>query len=229
MRLDHLLYDKSWLGELLVKIPASWDWPANFWSLLRFVGIFVVILLYRQDRWLGILAFGFFLYTDALDGVMARHQHRRVYLWLDIFFWLYVIGWIKREIWQKAGQWFDPLADKVFIISSLYYFGLVAKPILWPALFYLAAIVEIVSRLVIIPLIRGVIMKKSLVIKANKLGKAKFINEAIVGGLIMLAQVAPIDSALINGWLVVVIALSLGSMLGHIMPEKFQQWHLFND
>lgn len=211
----------------LVSVPVSFCWPANFWTTIRLFGLLVVIPLFSYNHYLGFLGFILCLYTDGLDGLMARYypdkSDTRINSWLDFFFWLYVFDFITEDQYDSVGKWFDPLADKIFIISAFFYFGLWLEPVISPWLFYTMAIIEISNRGVIIPLVRKVIMKKPLHIKANKLGKMKFISESLVGFLVMFYYLWPDTLWLssLNILMFVAIALSVGSMLGHLYPERF--------
>ena len=227
-RLDGLLSDRWPIVGIIARVPAGLEWPPNFWTTIRFFGAFWVILFFNISPVWGALCFAFCLYTDALDGLMARRCRPLTYaqrpkLWLDFFWWLYVFEIIKKKTYDNVGEWFDPLADKVFIITCFYYFGLLNEPLLNPILFYTVMIVELSSRGVIIPVVRKVFLKKHLYVKANKLGKAKFITESLVGLAIMFYYLLGIPALAVsaNFLLLVAVTFSLGSVFGHLWPERF--------
>ncbi len=226
-QLEGLLSGRWPVFGALAKVPVSFGWPANFWTTIRFFGALWVILSFKINPLLGALCFVLCLYTDALDGLIARCQaieySRRPKLWLDFFWWLYVFDVIGKKTYDNIGKWFDPLADKVFIIACLYYFGLYVKDLINPTFFCLMVVVEFSGRGVIIPVVRKIIMRKPLYIKANKLGKAKFIVEALLGVIVMLCYLVDFPW-LINGVVVLMltaIVLSVGSISGHLWPEFF--------
>ncbi len=221
-RLDGLLKSKSVLG-VFAKVPASFCWPPNFWTTIRLIGVLPVTLCMYFNHSLGFVCFVLLLYTDAIDGMTARETSPNTSWWLDPFFWLYTFALIKKERWRAAGEWYDPLADKIFISTCFFYFGLLAQPLINATIFYTMVAVELGNRGMIIPLVRKVIMKKPLYIKSNNLGKTKFFSEAIAGVIIMFYYVVD-DKRLIEGanWLMIAaIILSIGSMLGHLWPERF--------
>ena len=219
---DNLFQHKSVWGSV-ASLPVNLYWPANLWSTIRLFGLLPTAIVFNYDSNLGVICFLFILYTDGVDGAIARRQSPFTQWQLDPFFWFYAFGLIKIEVWREVGKWYDPLADKVFIISSFYYFGLILEPIVSPILFYLMVIIEVSNRGFIVPFVRKVIMKKPLYIKANKLGKAKFISESVVGILIMSYHLLDdqLIVSLVDILMPVIVILSLGSMLGHLWPEKF--------
>lgn len=220
-------FDRWPILGTIVKVPISFGLPPNVWTAIRFFGAIWVILCFKVNPILGALCFGLCLYTDALDGLMARSQPsdygERPLICLDPFFYPFFLDWISKETYDNIGKWFDPLADKAFILTCFYYFGLLTKPLISPVLFYLLLAVEFSSRGIIIPFVRKVIMKKPLYIKANKLGKAKFIIESLVGVVIMLCYLVNwpwlIPGA--NALMIIGITLSIGSISGHLWPERF--------
>jgi len=231
-QLDGLLSGRWPILGVFAKVPISLGLPPNVWTAIRFFGAIWVVLCFKVHPILGALCFAVCLYTDALDGLMARSQPtdyaQRPKLWMDIFFHLYAYDVINQKTYDETGKWFDPLADKVFIISCFYYFGLFTKPLIIPALFYLMMAVEFSGRGMIIPFIRKVIMKKPLYVKANKLGKAKFIVESSAGVAIMLCYLVN-WSWLIPGanfLMIIGIGLSIGSIFGHLWPERFVKMKL---
>lgn len=226
-QLDSLLSGRWPILGIIAKVPASFSWPPNFWTAIRFFGVLWVILSFKLNPILGALCFAACLYTDALDGLMARSQpveySKRPNLWLDFFWWLYVFDYISQKTYDETGEWFDPLADKVFIIACFCYFGLFVQPIIHPALFYLMMAVEFSGRGIIIPYVRKVVMKKPLYIKANKLGKAKFIMESLAGVSIMFCYLISWPWLIISANFLVIIGIvfSIGSISGHLWPERF--------
>lgn len=226
-QLDGLLSGCWPILGLFAKVPISLGLPPNVWTAIRFFGAIWVILCFKVNPILGALCFAVCLYTDALDGLMARSQPsdyaQRPLIYLDPFFWIYSFDWISKETYDNIGKWFDPLADKVFIIPCFYYFGLFTMPLITPVLFYSVVAVELGSRFFIIPIVRIWMMKKPLYVKANKLGKAKFIIESSVGVAIMLCYLVnwPWLVGTANFLMFVAIFFSIGSMLGHLWPERF--------
>lgn len=225
------LADLPVVGRLIC-LPAKLRWPPNLWTTLRLIGIIFVIPAFSLNYYLGLVCFCFMLLTDGIDGMLARKKGYQPIIFLDPLYWLYLLRVISLDIWLYSGRWYDALADKVFIISSFFYFGFVINPItiIDFQLFIIMIIIELSGRLIIIPFWRKVIRGKELYIPSNILGKAKFGIESIVGILVLLSCIINysglIEIIYYLMWLI--ISLSVGSIIGHVYPEKFMQLKLLN-
>jgi len=122
-------------------------------SLLRiaFIPIFVWILLLdvKYNKYIAACVFILLSLTDALDGYIAR---------------------AKKQV-TKLGKIIDPIADKLLISTALIFF--IGKGVdLWMAL-------AIISRELIITVLRLIALSKNVVIAASKLGKLKTISQVV--------------------------------------------------
>ncbi|MCX7778685.1 MAG: CDP-alcohol phosphatidyltransferase family protein [Patescibacteria group bacterium] len=132
-----------------IKIIPSWVKP-NHLSLLRIlmIGPIIILLFVRQN----IIAMILFILTallDTFDGVLARVRAQKT----------------------KEGEWLDPLADKLLILSILWLYGLKHLP-LW-----LIAITTILESLLVLG--RPIKIKFGISTKANSWGKIKMTLQSL--------------------------------------------------
>lgn len=198
--------------------------PANTWTAFRALGIIIFIPTLNYGPYVAGLVFAFLLLTDFIDGKVARLHKSYSQHWLDPLWYLWRLGLISRQNWEKSGIWFDPMADKIFILSYFYYLGIVQSNLL-PLWFWLSlAIIELSGRAVIIPIARSLLCK-SIILPANFWGKAKFVAEAILAVLIFLAYyLQQCDfSAVILALCVITLAMAVFSVVNYIF-EFHDPW-----
>lgn len=176
----------------IIKIIPFWLKP-NHLSIFRFLmtGPIVILLLTGQK----IAAIVFFILAaslDIFDGVLARVRLQKT----------------------KTGEWLDPLADKVLILSVLWFYGLKFLP------FWLIFLITILEILIVSG--RPIKVKLKISAKANIWGKIKMTLQslAVIGLLIGTNPFKPI--VLILFFLSVVFAfLSLFTHFYDILKFKF--------
>ncbi|MHB8509961.1 MAG: CDP-diacylglycerol--glycerol-3-phosphate 3-phosphatidyltransferase [Candidatus Dormibacteria bacterium] len=114
--------------------------------------------------------------TDSLDGRIAR-RYRKV---------------------TQVGQFLDPLADKILILSVM---AILVQDRLLPA--WMAIV--IVARELLITGLRSVAVPKGLIIAATPWGKTKTVSQMFAVGLLMLERPYPAlrGPALVMLWLAV--------------------------
>ncbi len=146
-------------------LRAEFNLP-NFFSILRviLIPVFIYFLSLKTiNGWIGALfVFGIASFTDFLDG------------------------WIARKLKQvsRFGEFIDPLADKLLVISSL-----IALIVLDPFLeiFDLWMIIIIVGRDVLITIMRMLALKKGRPLRTSRFGKFKTAFQMI--GIIMIIMI----------------------------------------
>lgn len=151
-------------------------WLANALTLSRIPIAVVFWLTYGDWRWsLGLVALA--AVTDAADGTVARWARRRT-----------------GDTSPSAGEWLDPLADKVFILVVL-----AAIQVHDPAPWGLIALI-VARELVLIPLaavyrliIHG---RGEHAFQAGALGKAATIAELLAIGALVLQSSAVVPLAI---------------------------------
>ena len=180
--------------------------PGNFWTSLRIIGPLPVILLIDWSVWASLAAFLFFALTDFIDGKVARLRGED----------------------GGSGVWFDPTADKIFILVLFWWFSCWANNLFEPWLLYLLVAIELGGRLVIF-LVWKFQDKKidSNDIKAKWYGKAKFFLQILLGiglfGYLIFPALWWYD--FFNSAMSVVLFFAAISVVSHIweIPEPFKK------
>lgn len=162
----------------------------NHWTALRVIGAVPLVLMINEGSF--IQALGLFVIlalTDFMDGLVAR-----IYGRVTAF-----------------GKFFDPLADKIFLLSAL--FALIPL-----AFFFDFLILCFYEGLLFIIAAFAYFFPKNtwIALGANRFGKAKARSEV---ALIMLFFAARMDIwlnvAVLQVMFLAVIALAIASVLGH--------------
>lgn len=162
---------------------------ANILSLVRVCMIPLFIWIYMSDiQYSNLIALAVFVVaslTDWLDGLLAR----------------------KLNLITKLGQFLDPLADKLLVISAL--ICMVEKHVI---LGWMVTI--IIARELIISIFRAVAASDGIVLAASKWGKLKTVIQMIAIILLLLANttfdIAEISSKNIFVWLAVILTVVSG-------------------
>jgi CDP-diacylglycerol---glycerol-3-phosphate 3-phosphatidyltransferase len=142
-----------------------WTLP-NFLSLSRILIIPVLVyLLTFPDRTSGLLAASLFIFaavTDYFDGYLAR----------------------RNKSVSDVGKILDPLADKLMVASVLIMLAAIDRPHEPNVPAWL--VVVILARESAVTVLRGIALTEGIVMRAESLGKYKFILQAyaVVGLLI---------------------------------------------
>ena len=128
---------------------------ANAVTGLRVLLVPVVAFLLALDtvagRWWALAVFVFAALTDSLDGFVARRGGGGV---------------------SRLGQLADPLADKLLIVGSLVVLAWQNEVVWWP-------VVVIAIREVAITVQRQLLVRRGVVMPADRLGKAKTLTQMI--------------------------------------------------
>ena len=180
----------------------------NFFSFLRviLVPVFIYFLwLKTVEGWLGALVvFGVAAFTDFLDGWTAR----------------------KLKQVSEFGEFIDPLADKLLVISSL-----VALIVLDPNLevFDLWMIIVIVGRDVLITLMRMLALRRGKPLRTSRFGKFKTAFQMIGIILIILTYMAKrtqiyVSHESLTYWIMLAVTI-LTALSG--LRYLFTNWQLF--
>jgi CDP-diacylglycerol--glycerol-3-phosphate 3-phosphatidyltransferase len=183
---EHKIYfhDKIMAKTVLRLIP-RWIKP-NHVTVLRFILTPVVVVLMMNEKfYIGLYAFLFVAFTDAIDGSMARTRNQ-------------ITDW---------GKIYDPVADKILIGSMV--FVVVFRYIeMWAAVL----IVSIEAIIIIASWRRKLKGKK---VEANIWGKIKMILQVLGVVILLLSIIFNIASLLpfASGALYLAIAFAIVSLL----------------
>lgn len=162
---------------------------ANGFTMLRVALVPVVAVLVAQGtggaRWWAMAVFLLAAFTDGLDGYVARRTGNGVTRW---------------------GQLADPLADKLLILGALVVLGWQADVPWW-------AVGVIAVREVAITVLRTVLVRRDVVLPADRFGKAKTVAQ-IVYVAIELAPGTPSRLEAATLWLVLVLTVGSGLAYG---------------
>ena len=136
----------------------------NKLSMLRIIlaPVFLFFLIYNFVPYHALWALLVFLvasYTDHLDGKIAR----------------------ARGIVTSFGQFLDPLADKVLIVSALVCFSVMRLCSVWVPLIVLLREFSVTS-------LRLVAVESGKVIAANRWGKMKTVSQIIASGYLLAIE-----------------------------------------
>jgi CDP-diacylglycerol--glycerol-3-phosphate 3-phosphatidyltransferase len=174
----------------------------NALTIVRFALIpAIIVLLYSKDPRLVLLSTGVFLvaaFTDWLDGTIAR----------------------KYKLITRFGTFFDPLADKLLILSM--FFVLVDLEIipLWVVLLILA-------RELVVTDIRNACSTNKKVVGANWMGKTKFILQTLLIlylQLVLYVQRANMPSAIFT--IPIAYYATVGvTVVSLLFAINFAYWH----
>jgi len=223
-KIKGLLEDNSYIKAIMSQFAI---FPANFWTLLRLAGVYWLISVYQQGGAAVFVVFLGLVITDFIDGKVARiRQAHQItsFKWLDPFWYAMKLRLMGSGTWHKTGSWFDPMVDKVFILSFFYYYGVILMPIMELWFFGALLFLEFSGRLLIIPLGRK-LLGKPIIVEANFWGKFKFGSECAAGFLIFLANYNQLFNwvylAQVTLWLT--LALSVFSIINYIF-EFHDPW-----
>ena len=140
-------------------------WLPNLLTSIRvlLVPIFLYCLFtdYNHGKFIALIIFLIAASTDAYDGIIAR----------------------KYNLVSKFGIFFDPLADKILILSAFYAFMFI--PILSPMV-KLWMVVLISFRDVVITILRTILQYKGVTMITSKLGKLKTALQLITINVILI-------------------------------------------
>ena len=162
--------------------------PSNALTLLRIflVPVLVIVLLERTEDspLLGSVIFGVAVFTDWLDGYLARRRN---------------------EV-TRLGILLDPLADK--LLTSAAFLSLVELDAV-PAWM----VMIILGREFAVTGLRNVAAGRGVLIAASNLGKAKMVTQVVAIFLLLLGRNYPVLQPLgaVALWVVVVMALVSGT------------------
>lgn len=127
----------------------------NFLTIVRFFLIPVIgFLMYSKDPnyvLASLVIFVFAVFTDWLDGYIARNYNKKT----------------------TFGTFFDPLVDKMLILTMLFLFVDLDMLPLW-------MILLVLFREFLVTGVRQVCSKPKKIVGANWMGKTKFIMQALV-------------------------------------------------
>jgi CDP-diacylglycerol---glycerol-3-phosphate 3-phosphatidyltransferase len=158
-------------------------WP-NALTVLRALLVIPVVLLTlkRTDAsdWVAFIAFGVAALTDGLDGAIAR----------------------RLELVSPAGQFLDPLADKILVIASMIALVVVGRFPAW------AAVVIVVRELVVTAL-RMLASRRGRGFPASVAGKLKT-GAQLIAVLLYIVPAAGDGLRLTFLWLAVVLTVVSG-------------------
>lgn len=161
---------------------------ANGFTLLRVALVPVVAVLVAQEsqaaRWWATAVFCFAAFTDGLDGYVARRTGGGVTRW---------------------GQLADPLADKLLIVGALVVAAWQLDVPWW-------AVAVIAVREIAITALRSFLVRRDVVMPADRFGKAKTVAQIVYVALV-LAPGTPATVTTVMLW--VVLLLTLGSGLAY--------------
>ena len=143
----------------------NFRWLPNILTSIRvlLVPIFLYCLFteYDHGKFIALITFLVAAITDAYDGIIAR----------------------KYNLVSKFGIFFDPLADKILILSAFYAFMFI--PILSPMV-KLWMVLLISFRDVVITILRTILQYKGITMITSKLGKLKTALQLITINVILI-------------------------------------------
>ena len=143
----------------------NFRWLPNILTSIRvlLVPIFLYCLFteYDHGKFIALITFLVAAITDAYDGIIAR----------------------KYNLVSKFGIFFDPLADKILILSAFYAFMFI--PILSPMV-KLWMVILISFRDVVITILRTILQYKGITMITSKLGKLKTALQLITINVILI-------------------------------------------
>ena len=143
----------------------NFRWLPNILTSIRvlLVPIFLYCLFteYDHGKFIALIIFLIAAITDAYDGIIAR----------------------KYNLVSKFGIFFDPLADKILILSAFYAFMFI--PILSPMV-KLWMVILISFRDVVITILRTILQYKGITMITSKLGKLKTALQLITINVILI-------------------------------------------
>ena len=143
----------------------NFRWLPNLLTSIRvlLVPIFLYCLFtdYNHGKFIALIIFLIAAITDAYDGIIAR----------------------KYNLVSKFGIFFDPLADKILILSAFYAFMFI--PILSPMV-KLWMVVLISFRDIVITILRTILQYKGITMITSKLGKLKTALQLITINVILI-------------------------------------------
>ncbi|MFN3301946.1 MAG: CDP-alcohol phosphatidyltransferase family protein [Patescibacteria group bacterium] len=169
----------------LVKFLPSWLKP-NHLSIIRILMIFpILFFLYTHQNIIAFFLFLLAVFLDIMDGVLARARFQIT----------------------KIGEWLDPLADKLLILSILLTYA-------WHYLPHWLIIILLILEMIIV-LGRPIKIKLGKQVSANMWGKIKMGCESVA---ILSLLIAPLFLyPIVILFLLLSICFAFLSLLSHIL------------
>ncbi len=175
----------------------------NILTLLRIIAVPVfawLIFIHTAEPRISI-AFWLFVAasaTDYLDGYLAR----------------------KMDVVSNFGKIWDPLADKLLVLTAL-------AGLTWSSPFRLPAVIFalIFARELLITILREMYKKKGIIVAADKLGKLKTVMQmaGLIAAYAMWVWLNPVTSGMvtiIRIWFWVVTAITLYSGMNYLLIKR---------
>ena len=175
-------------------------WLPNFLTSIRIllIPIFLYYLFadFNHGKVFALLIFILASITDALDGSIAR----------------------KHNLITKFGIFFDPLADKLLVLSAFYAFMFtdLTANIAYGRPIYLIMLILISFRDIIVTMLRTIMQYKGITMITSKLGKIKTSLQFFTINLILIFLIlrsyhilAPSDSYDISLYLLMIITTGI--------------------
>lgn len=159
------------------------------------IPFFVAFLMYdiagSAGKWIALAIFIVASLTDTLDGYLARRDN----------------------LVTNFGKFMDPLADKLLVCSALICFTGLGELPAWIT-------IVIIAREFIISGFRLVAADNGIVIAASYWGKFKTVSQMIMIILMIMDIQNQAFQILIQIFVVIAVALTLISLVDHIMKNK---------
>ncbi len=178
------------MTETVAPRPSNWNLP-NALTLLRIVMVPFFIWAFVADggrygalRWVAVVLFVVAIYTDKLDGDIAR----------------------ARGLVTSFGKIADPIADKLLIGSALIMLSAVGELWWWVTILMLV-------REVGITLLRFVVIRYG-VMAASKGGKLKTVMQTLAIFIYLLPVTPPTPWLMVLGLVIMLIALAITLVTG---------------
>ena len=158
-------------------------------SRILLVPVFVDLVVYGYPRW-ALIVFLLAGLTDALDGMIARLMNQRTTL----------------------GQYLDPLADKLLVVTSFIALSAVGSIPIWVSII-------VVSRDVIISIGTLVVhlLREHVNIAPTWAGKATVVVQLLYVLAVLVGMIAPVPSTVFAVALVVMLVLTMGSGFHYVL------------
>ena len=161
----------------------------NFLSLVRIalVPIFFILLIqpahFSSARWWALGVYSAASLTDALDGYLAR---------------------LKNQV-TDFGEWIDPLADKLLILSGILAIYITEQPVYVPP-HWIAALIVFREMVFTGGLVTFTILKKKMPASPNLVGKATTVLQIIF----ILGCLCGLPESVYAGWTAALFTLVSG-------------------
>lgn len=172
----------------------SWGGALNVPNLLTLSRILLVpvcvgLIVYDYPRW-ALIVFLLAGLTDALDGMIARVMNQRTTL----------------------GQYLDPLADKLLLVTSFVTLSVVGSIPIWVTII-------VVSRDVIISIGTLVVhlLRERVNIVPTWVGKAATVAQLLYVLAVLVGMIAPVSSTVFTVGLAVMLVLTMASGFHYVL------------